>query len=406
VKILVNDGLGKKGVLILEGAGFEVDTETKNEKELIQVIGNYDGLIIRSATKVTGELLEAGAPPNGRLKIVVRAGVGVDNIDLGSAACCGVVVKNAPSGNTNATAELALGLMLSASRHISLADRQLQSGQWRKKDLKGIELSGKTLGIIGCGRVGQRLSEITSGFMNVIGYDMDPETVQSNFPNSRITYKPIDQVLEESDYISVHVTGNKEILGPEEFKKLKKGVILINVSRGKNINKACLCEALEKGEVFGAGIDVHEDEPGHGGEFFCASAQIDRCNLTPHIGASTYEAQENVAIETGSVMRNYLLKGSFYNAVNIRDAEKTTSYQDKLNLLFVFHKNEPGVFGPVATVLGNREINMKDIVSGAFICNNGDEKKAMTVIRAYDGISPDVIKEVESLDTVYWARAL
>ena len=406
MKILVTDGLGNKGVSILEDAGFVVNTEVKSEEELIQSIGNYDGLIIRSATKVTKELLEVGSPPNGNLKIVVRAGVGVDNIDLGSAACCGVVVKNAPSGNTNATAELALGLMIAGSRHITLADRQLQSGQWRKKDLKGIELTGKKLGIIGCGRVGQRLSELVGGFMNVIGYDKNLESVQSLFPNSRIAYKSFDQVLEESDYISVHVTGDKEILGPDEFKKIKKSVVLINVARGKSINKACLCEALEKGEIFGAGIDVHENEPGHGGEFFCASANFDRCNLTPHIGASTFEAQENVAVETAKVMRNYLLKGSFYNAVNISNAEKTAFFESKLNLLFVFHKNVAGVFGPVTTILGDRGINIKDVVSGAFICNNGSEKKAMTIVRAYDGISPDVLKEIEKLEVVYWARSV
>jgi D-3-phosphoglycerate dehydrogenase / 2-oxoglutarate reductase len=406
LKILANDGLSNKGIKILEKAGFEVDTEAKDEKQLLQVIGDYDGLIVRSATPVTKELLELGAPPNGRLKIVVRAGVGVDHIDLGAAACSGVVVKNAPSGNTNATAELALGLMFSSSRHIALADRQILSGRWQKKDLKGVELTGKTLGIIGCGRVGQRLADLTSPFMNVIGYDLGLETVHSNFPNSRISYKSFDQVLGESDYISVHVTGNKEILGPEEFKKLKKDVILINVARGKSINKECLCEALENGKIFGAGIDVHENEPGHGGEFFCASSEFDRCNLTPHIGASTFEAQGNVATETAQVMRNYLLKGSFYNSVNIRDPEKTTSSTSKLNLLFVFHKNEAGVFGPVTTELGDRGVNVKDVISGAFICDNGSEKKAMTVVRAYHGISPDIIKKIEELEAVYWARAV
>jgi D-3-phosphoglycerate dehydrogenase / 2-oxoglutarate reductase len=408
LKVLANDGLDRKGVKILEKNGFEVDLEYKNEDELIQVIGDYDALIVRSNTQVTKEVIEIGSPPNGNLKIVVRAGIGTDNIDKDTSGCHGVVVKNAPSGNVNAAAELTLGLMFAVSRHISLADRQILNGQWLKKDLKGRELFGKTHGIYGCGQIGQRVSEFTSPLMSVIGYDIDSEAARLNYPNSRIQYQEsLDDFLRKADYISIHVSGTDPVLGPNEFPKLKDGVILINVARGQSIDKQELCKALTSGKVFGAAIDVHENEPGHGGQFICPTAQFSNCILTPHIGASTVEAQSNVAIETAQVLSRYLLNGSFGNAVNCKEKGFTYSKGDTEALFFVFHKDAPGIFSEITTKMAELHVNMQDTITSPFTCNNGSENKAITAFTvSKKDFNPNVLQEFEKLENIYWARAV
>ena len=203
MKVLLNDGLEKEGLQLFQDAGIETDKQKRDPKTLVTEIGNFDALVVRSATKVTREVIEAGA--KGKLKIIGRAGVGVDNIDLEAASEYGIVVKSAPSGNTNAVAELALALMLSLSRNVPQAHLTLKKGVWSKEKLKGTEMSHKTLGLLGCGRIGQRLATIAHrGFdMDIIGFDIKP------CPESGISFLTKEEVLKKADYISIH-TGGKE----------------------------------------------------------------------------------------------------------------------------------------------------------------------------------------------------
>ena len=269
MKVLLNDGLDKAGIKIFMKAGIVVDTKKRNIKTLAKEIAEFDALVVRSSTKVTREVIESGA--KGNLKIVGRAGVGYDNIDTDAASQNGVVIKNAPWGNINATAELALALMLNVSRNIPQAHSALKHGIWSKKQFEGEELSGKTLGIIGCGRIGQRLSELVIGFnMEVVGYDPFVNV------NSRIKFLPKIEVLRKADYISIHATGKQTVIGKKEISLMKPTVYLINTSRGKNLDEEALFTALKAGKIAGAALDVYEDEPKNEGDTFKNSTSGNR----------------------------------------------------------------------------------------------------------------------------------
>ncbi len=250
----MNDGLDKEGMKLFEAAGIDVDCKRRDANALVTQVGDFDALVVRSATAVTREVIESGV--RGRLKIVGRAGVGTDNIDVAAATENGVVVKSAPYGNTNATAELALTLILAVSRNVVPGHNSLKRGVWRKKGFEGFELSGKTLGILGCGRIGQRLSELVVGFnMNVIGYD--PVVVSS----SKIRYVSKEEVLSSADYVSVNTSGKETVIGRKELFLMKPTAYLINTARGRNVDEKALYEALKAGSLAGAGLDVYEDEP-------------------------------------------------------------------------------------------------------------------------------------------------
>src|SRR4030042_1585918 len=255
MKVLLNDGLEKEGIRLFEEFGIKADAKKRDPKALVADIGEFDALIVRSATKVTREVIEAGA--KGNLKIIGRAGVGYDNIDVAAASENGVIVKCAPYGNTNAVAELTLCLMLDVSRNVPQAHQSLKSGVWKKEKLRGTELSYKTLGILGCGKIGQRVAELTRrGFdIEVIGYDIKPR------PESSIKFTSKEEVLAKADYVSIHTGGTAVIVDEKELALMKPTAYLINTSRGANVDEQALYKALKEKKIAGAALAVYAEEP-------------------------------------------------------------------------------------------------------------------------------------------------
>jgi D-3-phosphoglycerate dehydrogenase len=352
LKVLVNDGMIPEGIQLFKNAGIEIDSNWRDQKALVEQIGLFDALIVRSATTVTREVIEAGV--KGNLKIVGRAGVGTDNIDVEAATQNGIIVKTAPHGNTNATAELAFSLMLNISRNLPQSYYSLKHGMWKKKSFEGSELSGKTLGILGCGRVGRRLSELVIGFnMQIIGYD----PVISN--NSRIKFVPKDVVLANADFLSVHVTGDKQVIGERELSLMKPTAYIINTARGRSVDERALYKALKERRIAGAALDVYADEPGQeGSEFTNTLGQLDNVVLSSHLGASTVEAQRKTSIEMASAVIGYLLRGDFSNAVNV--GESIECEQRPLYALFVYHVDKPGMFAKIGKVLADYDVNIRE----------------------------------------------
>jgi D-3-phosphoglycerate dehydrogenase / 2-oxoglutarate reductase len=311
--ILIPDDLDKAGLNLL-GATSDVTVQAAakmSRDEVLAAIPNADALIIRSATKVDRSMLEA-AP---RLKLVGRAGVGVDNVDLPSATDRRVVVMNAPDGNTVATAELAFALMLSMVRQIPAAQVSLASGKWDRKSFMGSELRKKTLGIIGFGRVGRAIAKRAQAFeMNVITYD---PFVSSEAPMAmQVTPVTLDELYAKSDFITLHAMltdENKHMINSASIAKMKPTVRIINAARGALINEADLAQAVKDGKIAGAGIDVYNEEPPEAGNPLIGLPGIIH---TPHLGASTLEAQDEVAIQIAQQTLNALFKGEYRNVVN------------------------------------------------------------------------------------------
>ena len=314
MKVLVSDKLSPAGVEILERApGLSVDVKTgMTPEELNGVIGEYDGLVIRSATKVTREIIQAAS----RLKVVGRAGIGVDNVDIPEATKRGIVVMNTPGGNTVTTAEHAVSMMCALARHIPQADASMKAGRWDKKLYMGVELLNKTLGIIGVGNIGSIVADRAQGLkLNVIAYD--PYITEKAASKMGIELVDLDELYERSDFISIHVPSTDEtrnLLNMEAFKKMKPGVLVINCARGGIVNEADMAEALKKGLVAGAAFDVFSKEPTEPDNPLLG---LDNVILTPHLGASTGEAQENVAIAVAHQIADYLVNGTITNAVNV-----------------------------------------------------------------------------------------
>ncbi|MCB2188114.1 MAG: 3-phosphoglycerate dehydrogenase [Deltaproteobacteria bacterium] len=312
MKILVSDPLHEKGVEIFQAEGFEVEVKTGlSPEDLRQAIKGVDGLVIRSATKVDQALLEAAD----QLKVVGRAGTGLDNVDIPAATTKGVVVMNTPGQNSNAAAELAMAHIFAISRHIGRANVGLRAGKWEKKQLRGREVKGKTLGIIGMGNIGRILAELGQGCkMKVVGYD--PFLNADDIAARGAEPLTLDQLLAVSDYISIHVPKTKETSGlfnAATFGKMKKGAIIINCARGGIVVEEDLCDALEAGQLGGAALDVFEVEP------LPSNSRLlyrDEVVCTPHLGANTFEAQENVAVAVAQQMAKFLKTGEAEFAVN------------------------------------------------------------------------------------------
>lgn len=311
--ILIPDNLDKAGLNMLSAApDVTVQAAAKMSRdEVLSAIPNAQALIIRSATTVDRAMLEA-AP---HLKVVGRAGVGVDNVDLKAATDHGVIVMNAPDGNTNATAELAFGLMLALARHIPAASGLMHVGKWEKKAFMGVELKGKTLGLVGFGRVGKAVAKRALAFeMNVIAYD--PFMPADAGAGMGVSLVSLDELYARADFISLHAVGtgdNKGMIGAEAFAKMKKGVRIINDSRGSLINEAALAEALKSGQVAGAALDVFNHEPLEEGNPLVG---LPNAILTPHLGASTVEAQDAVAVQIVENVLGALFRGEYRNVVN------------------------------------------------------------------------------------------
>ena len=331
MKVLVSDKLSQKGVEIFEKAGgIEVDVKTKlSPQELKAIIGEYDGLVVRSATQVTAEIVEA----SGKLRIVGRAGSGLDNIDVKAASKKGIVVMNTPGGNTITTAEHALSMMLSISRKIPQATASMKTGKWEKNKFMGSEIYNKTLGVIGVGRVGSVVADRARGLkMNVIAYDpfLSPEGAEK----LGVELVRMDELLKRSDYITIHVPRTSDtvnLINKDRFSKMKDGVFLINCARGGIVNEKDLYDAIKGGKVAGAALDVFEKEPPDPDNPLLG---LDEVICTPHLGASTEEAQENVALAIAQQMVDFLLRGTIMNAANVPsvDGEVLAKIKPYLNL--------------------------------------------------------------------------
>ena len=310
-KVLISDAMSNVADQIFNDKGIEVDVITGlSEQELIDIIPEYDGLLVRSATTVTKDILAAAT----KLKAIARAGAGVDNIDCATARANGVVVMNTPGGNTNATAEHAFALIMAALRKIPYADETTHKGEWQKKAIKGFELSKKTLGIVGFGNIGARLSHLVSGFdVNVIVCSKSLESRQAEFPH--VTNVSFDELLEQSDIISFHgkaAADGKPLLSKEHYAKMKSSAIIINAARGNMVDESDLNDALNEGLIAGAAIDVFSTEPAKENVLFNNPKAI----LTPHVGASTAEASIVVAEMAANQVADVLQNGTEIHVVN------------------------------------------------------------------------------------------
>jgi len=313
MKVLAADKIDEMGLKMLQLAGIEAEMKTGlSEDELIKIIPEYDALVVRSDTKVTQKIIEAGK----NLKIIARAGVGVDNVDLPSATKYGIVVVNSPEGNTVAAAEHTWAMLLSMARQIPQAHAKLKSGVWDKKSFKGNEVLNKTLGIIGLGKIGKRVATYALGMgMKVIAFD--PYVTEDYAKGMGVELKSLDNLFQESDFITVHIPKMKEtanLINAETIAKMKKGVRIINVARGGIIDEKALYEALKSGQVAAAALDVFEKEPIPSDSPLLT---LDNVVVTPHLGASTVEAQINVSIDVIEQIIEVLKGGSARSAVNI-----------------------------------------------------------------------------------------
>ena len=389
MKVLLNDGLEKDGIQVLEEFGIEADVRKRDPKALVADIAQFDALIVRSATRVTREVIEVGS--EGGLKIIGRAGVGYDNIDVDAASECGLVVKYAPYGNTNAVAELTIGLMLSISRKVPQAHQMLRTGVWEKEKLKGTELSFKTLGVLGCGKIGQRVAELAHrGFdMQVIGYDMKP-CIESN-----IEFTSKEEVLAKADYITIHTGGKEVIVGDRELKQMKSTAFLVNTSRGANVDEEALYKALKEKRIAGAALDVYADEPkAEGAEFKSKLRSLDNVVFSSHLGASTVEAQRETSIEIARVVAGYLRGGDFANSVN---AGESIELEEKpVYPLFIHHRDVPGVFANIDKVLADNDINIRANYSRQI----GKSGYAISVYVVHKKVSAEIIKTLRGIENI------
>lgn len=312
-KVLVSDPLSELGLQkLLEADDVQVDRKPGlSEEELIQIIGEYDALLVRSQTKVTPAILEAA----NRLKAVGRAGVGVDNINIPAATNKGIVVINAPDGNTISTAEHTFAMIMGLARRIPHAYYSMMNGEWDRKTFVGVELNQKVLGIVGLGRIGAEVAKRAKAFnMKVVAYD--PFLTEDRAKKMGVTPATIDELVRQADFITVHTPLTKEtkyIIGSKEFAKMKDGVRIINCARGGIIEEKALLEALQSGKVAGAALDVYEVEPPVDNPL----TKLPQVVVTPHLGASTVEAQENVAIDVSEEILHVLRNEPFKNAVNL-----------------------------------------------------------------------------------------
>jgi D-3-phosphoglycerate dehydrogenase len=313
-RVLISDKLSDAAVQIFKDRGIEVDFQPnlgKDKDKLAEVIGQYDGLAIRSATKVTPTILENAT----NLKVIGRAGIGTDNIDKDAASKKGVIVMNTPFGNMITTAEHAIAMMFACARQIPEASASTHAGKWEKSKFMGVELTGKTLGVIGAGNIGGIVCDRARGLkMKVIAYD--PFLGEDKAKQMQVEKVELDDLLKRADFITLHVPltdQTRNILNRENLEKTKKGVRIINCARGGLVDEEALADLLKSGHVAGAAFDVFSEEPATENPLF----NLPNVVCTPHLGAATTEAQENVALQVAEQMANYLLTGAVENALNM-----------------------------------------------------------------------------------------
>jgi len=313
-KVLVSDKLSETAVQIFRDRGIDVDFMPelgKDKEKLLSIIDQYDGLAIRSASKATEKLIAAAT----NLKVIGRAGIGVDNVDIPAASKKGIIVMNTPFGNMITTAEHAIAMMFAVARQIPEASASTHAGRWEKSKFMGVELTGKTLGVIGAGNIGGIVCERGVGLkMKVIAYD--PFLSEDRADKLNVTKVELDELFARSDFITLHVPATDKTRGmisAENIAKMKTGVRIINCARGGLVDEAALADALKAGKVAGAAFDVFEVEPAKDSPLF----NLPNVVVTPHLGAATTEAQENVALQVAEQMSDYLLTGAVANALNM-----------------------------------------------------------------------------------------
>ncbi len=365
-KVLISDKLSPAAVQIFKDRGIDVDVKVGlSAEELKTVIGEYDGLAIRSATKVTAEVLD-----NARnLKVVGRAGIGVDNVDVPAATTRGIVVMNTPFGNSITTAEHAIALMFAIARDIPQANASTHAGKWEKSKFMGVELTGKTLGIIGAGNIGSIVADRALGLrMRVVAYD--PFLSHERAEDMGVEKVELDQLFARADFITLHTPlteATRNIIDAKAIAKMKKGVRIINCARGGLVVEADLKAAIEAGQVAGAALDVFQEEPARNNPLF----GMDQLVCTPHLGASTSEAQENVALQVAEQMSDYLLTGAITNALNMpsvsaEEAPKLRPYMRLAEQLgsFAGQLTETGLKGVKIEYAGDvAELNVKPLTA-------------------------------------------
>ncbi len=312
-RVLISDALSTAAVQIFKDRGVETDFQPnlgKDKDKLAEIIGNYDGLAIRSNTKVTAKLLERAV----RLKVIGRAGIGVDNVDIPAATARGIIVMNTPFGNSITTAEHAVAMMFSIAREIPAADLSTQAGKWEKNRFMGVEITAKTLGIIGCGNIGSIVADRAVGLrMRVIAFDpyLSPERAR----DLGVEKVELEELLKRADFITLHTPltpQTRGIMGAENIARTKKGVRIVNCARGELVDEQAMAAALRSGHVAAGAFDVFSEEPAVNNPLFGLPNVV----CTPHLGASTTEAQENVALQVAEQMSDYLTRGAISNAIN------------------------------------------------------------------------------------------
>src|SRR5499433_2366941 len=351
-KVLISDALSPAAVQIFRDRGVEVDFQPKlggDKEKLADVIGDFDGLAVRSATKVTPKVLEQAK----RLKVIGRAGIGVDNVDIPAATAKGVIVMNTPFGNSITTAEHAITLMLALARQIPQADASTQAGKWEKNRFMGVEITSKTLGVIGCGNVGSIVANRALGLkMKVIAYDpfLEPEHA------AELGVEKVDlpELLRRADFVTLHTPltdKTKGIIDGNAIAAMKKGVRIINCARGGLVDEDALRAALDSGHVAGAAFDVFTEEPATNNPLFGHPNVV----CTPHLGAATTEAQENVALQVAEQMSDYLLRGAISNAVNF---PSITAEEAPRLKPFISLAEKLGSFAGQLTETGLKEVHL------------------------------------------------
>jgi D-3-phosphoglycerate dehydrogenase / 2-oxoglutarate reductase len=311
-KVLISDNLSPAAIAIFKERGVEADVKTGLSKdELLKIIGEYDGLAIRSATKVTAEVVRAAK----KLKVIGRAGIGVDNVDIPAATAAGIIVMNTPFGNSITTAEHAIALMLALARDIPAANASTHAGKWEKNRFMGVELTGKVLGLVGCGNIGSIVADRAKGLrMRVLAYD--PYVSPERATDLGVEKAELNDLLARADFISLHTpltAETRKIISADAIARMKKGARLINCARGGLVDETAVKSALESGHLAGAAFDVFEEEPATSNPLFGNEKVVS----TPHLGASTSEAQENVALQVAEQISDYLLTGAIANALNM-----------------------------------------------------------------------------------------
>src|ERR1043166_4481065 len=311
-KVLIADKLSPAAVAIFKERGVDRDVKTGlTKEELLKIVDQYDAIAIRSATKITADVLKAAK----KLKVIGRAGIGVDNVDIPAATVAGVIVMNTPFGNSITTAEHAISLMLAMARELPAANASTQAGKWEKNRFMGVEITAKVLGLIGAGNIGSIVADRAKGLkMRVIAFD--PYLSQERADDLGIEKVELDDLLARADFITLHVpltAETKNILSADAIAKTKKGVRIVNCARGGLIDEHALKAAIDNGHVAGAALDVFETEPAKENILFGSEKLV----ATPHLGASTTEAQENVALQVAEQISDYLLTGAITNALNM-----------------------------------------------------------------------------------------